>query len=83
VRETEGRILEISTLNHLFSTQVVQQAQKIEQLYQEALHATVHMQRGNAELVKAHGYNSSGRKWFVLLMLMASLVLLVLDYITP
>ena len=61
----------------------VSQAQKIEQLYQEALQATVHMQRGNAELVKAHGYNTSGRKWFVLVMLMASLVLLVLDYITP
>jgi len=82
VRETEGRVVEISTLNHLFSTQVVQQAQQIETLYQQALQATLHIERGNHELRKAAHYNKGGRKWFVYVMLVASLLLLFLDWIT-
>jgi syntaxin 18 len=36
VQETERRMLEMSALNHLFSTHVLHQAQQIELLYLQA-----------------------------------------------
>eukprot|EP00238_Polyblepharides_amylifera_P013300 CAMPEP_0196583172 /NCGR_PEP_ID=MMETSP1081-20130531/42374_1 /TAXON_ID=36882 /ORGANISM="Pyramimonas amylifera, Strain CCMP720" /LENGTH=305 /DNA_ID=CAMNT_0041903981 /DNA_START=136 /DNA_END=1050 /DNA_ORIENTATION=+ len=80
VRETEGRVVEISTLNHLFSTQIVQQAAQIEKLYQNAIEATIYMDKGNVQLQKAVSYNSSGRKYFIIIILMAALLLLFMDW---
>lgn len=35
VQETERKMLEMSALNHLFSTHVLHQAQQIERLYEQ------------------------------------------------
>ena len=37
VQETETKMVEMSALNHLMSTHVLQQAQQIEQLYEQVL----------------------------------------------
>jgi t-SNARE complex subunit (syntaxin) len=58
------------------------QAQQIEMLYKQALEATFHLERGNKELHKTVEYNRGGRKYFLYLILMATLLLLFLDYIT-
>ncbi|KAF3433543.1 hypothetical protein FNV43_RR24645 [Rhamnella rubrinervis] len=59
VQETETKMVEMSALNHLMSTHVLQQAQQIEQLYDQAVAATMNVELGNKELSQAIRRNSS------------------------
>ncbi|KAK7401610.1 hypothetical protein VNO78_13224 [Psophocarpus tetragonolobus] len=47
VQETETKMVEMSALNHLMSTHVLQQAQQIEHLYEQAVEATKNVELGN------------------------------------
>ncbi|KAL3688506.1 hypothetical protein R1sor_014815 [Riccia sorocarpa] len=80
VQETERKMLEVSALNHLFSTHVLHQAQQIELLYQQALDATTFVEKGNKELTKAIKRSSSSRLYIVLVMTVLTLTLLFLDW---
>ncbi|KAL6563172.1 Syntaxin-81 [Orobanche hederae] len=58
VQETETKMVEMSALNHLMSTHVLQQAQQIEYLYEQAVEATKNVELGNKELSQAIQRNS-------------------------
>ncbi|KAK4352965.1 hypothetical protein RND71_028483 [Anisodus tanguticus] len=53
VQETETKMVEMSALNHLMSSHVLQQAQQIELLYEQAVEATQNVELGNKELSQA------------------------------
>ncbi|XP_011628097.1 syntaxin-81 [Amborella trichopoda] len=80
VQETETKMVEMSALNHLMSTHVLQQAQQIEHLYEQAVEATNNVERGNTELSKAIERNSSSRTFLLLVLLVLPLALLFLDW---
>eukprot|EP01018_Ginkgo_biloba_P009324 Gb_05891 [translate_table: standard] len=80
VQETEAKMVEMSALNHLFSTHVLQQAQQIECLYEQAIEATQNVQKGNKELAKAIERNSSSRTFLLLFLVVLPLSLLFLDW---
>ncbi|CAM6101060.1 unnamed protein product [Calypogeia fissa] len=80
VQDTERKMLEVSALNHLFSTHVLKQAQQIEKLYQQALDATQNVDKGNLELVKAIQRSSSSRLYILLVVIVLSFGLLFLDW---
>lgn len=80
VQETERKMLEVSALNHLFSTHVLHQAQQIEKLYHQALDATSNIEKGNKELKKAIRRSSSSRLYILLVMIVLTLSLLFLDW---
>jgi syntaxin 18 len=74
--QVERTMREITTLNQMISTAVMQQAESIEQLYNTAVEATINIQRGNKSLKKTLALNrSSTRVYFVLLMTASFLLL--------
>ncbi|GAB2211146.1 hypothetical protein Droror1_Dr00016438 [Drosera rotundifolia] len=80
VQETETKVLEISALNHMLSTNVLQQAQTIELLYEQAVEATRNVELGNKELSQAIQRNSSSRTFLVLFLFVLTFSVLFLDW---
>ncbi|KAL3581616.1 hypothetical protein D5086_015948 [Populus alba] len=82
VQETETKMLEMSALNHLMSTHVLQQAQQIELLYEQAVEATKNVELGNKELSQAIQRNSSSRTFLLLFLSVLTFSILFLDWPT-
>ncbi|KAK1272193.1 Syntaxin-81 [Acorus gramineus] len=80
VQETETKMVEMSALNHLMSTHVLQQAQQIEVLYDQAVEATKNVESGNKELSQAIQRNSSSRTFLVLFLFVLTFSILFLDW---
>ncbi|GAB2299645.1 Syntaxin-81 [Dionaea muscipula] len=80
VQETETKVLEMSTLNHILSTNVLQQAQTIEFLYEQAVEATGNVELGNKELSQAIQRNSSSRTFLLLFLFVLTFSVLFLDW---
>ncbi|KAJ6720528.1 SYNTAXIN-18 [Salix viminalis] len=80
VQETETKMVEMSALNHLMSTHVLQQAQQIELLYEQAVEATNNVQLGNKELSQAIQRNSSSRTFLLLFLFVLTFSILFLDW---
>ncbi|KAK9819333.1 hypothetical protein WJX74_007336 [Apatococcus lobatus] len=80
VNAVERSVREVATLSSLFSAQVMQQAEQIEQLYSEAVQATADIASGNVHLTKAIRYNTSTRKIMLVILLLASASLLFWDW---
>ncbi|KAI3853328.1 hypothetical protein MKX03_021882 [Papaver bracteatum] len=80
VQETETKMVEMSALNHLMSTHVLQQAQQIEFLYEQAVEATNNVEMGNKELTQAIDRNSSSRTFIVLFIVVLTFSVLFLDW---
>ncbi|CAH9113164.1 unnamed protein product [Cuscuta europaea] len=80
VQETETKMVEMSALNHLMSTHVLQQAQQIEYLYDQAVEATMNVELGNKELTKAIQRNSSSRTFLLLFLFVLTFSILFLDW---
>jgi hypothetical protein len=79
-QQVERSMREISTLNQMLSTAVMQQVESIEALYSNALEATQHIVRGNVSIKKTVEVNRSTRKYVFVLLLVASLLLLFFDW---
>lgn len=79
-QQTESKMVEMSALNHLMSTHVLQQAQQIELLYDQAVEATNNVQLGNKELSKAIQRNSSSRTFLLLFLFVLTFSVLFLDW---
>ncbi|KAL7108760.1 hypothetical protein ACP275_06G134200 [Erythranthe tilingii] len=80
VQETETKMVEMSALNHLMSTHVLQQAQQIEFLYEQAVEATKNVELGNKELSQAIQRNSSSRTFLLLFLFVLTFSILFLDW---
>ncbi|XP_059628047.1 syntaxin-81 isoform X2 [Cornus florida] len=80
VQETETKMVEMSALNHLMSTHVLQQAQQIELLYEQAVEATMNVELGNKELSQAIQRNSSSRTFLLLFLFVLTFSILFLDW---
>ncbi|PON82945.1 SNARE-complex protein Syntaxin-18, N-terminal [Trema orientale] len=80
VQETETKMVEMSALNHLMATHVLQQAQQIEQLYDQAVEATKNVELGNKELSQAIQRNSSSRTFLILFLFVLTFSILFLDW---
>ncbi|KAM7271504.1 hypothetical protein ACFE04_030718 [Oxalis oulophora] len=80
VQQTETKMVEMSALNHLMATHVLQQAQQIEQLYEQAVEATNNVQLGNKELTQAIERNSSSRTFLILFLFVLTFSVLFLDW---
>ncbi|MQL75187.1 hypothetical protein Taro_007575 [Colocasia esculenta] len=80
VQETETKMVEMSALNHLMSTHVLQQAQQIEHLYEQAIEATKNVESGNKELSQTIQRNSSSRTFLLLFLFILTFSVLFLDW---
>ncbi|XP_051143100.1 syntaxin-81 [Andrographis paniculata] len=80
VQDTETKMVEMSALNHLMSTHVLQQAQQIEYLYDQAVEATKNVELGNKELSQAIQRNSSSRTFLLLFLFVLTFSIIFLDW---
>jgi t-SNARE complex subunit (syntaxin) len=80
VHQVEKKMRDISTLNQLLSAAVMSQAEQIETIYNNAVDATFHLQRGNESLKKAVKLNRSSQLYIFVLLMTASLLLLFFDW---
>ncbi|XP_010543751.1 PREDICTED: syntaxin-81 [Tarenaya hassleriana] len=80
VQQTETKMVEMSALNHLMSTHVLQQAQQIEFLYEQAVEATKNVELGNKEISQAIQRNSSSRTFLLLFLFVLTFSILFLDW---
>lgn len=80
VQEAETKTVEISVLSHLMSTHVLQQAEQIEHLYEQAVEATNNVEQGNKELSQAIKRNSSSRTFLLLFLFVFTFSILFLDW---
>ncbi|KAL3650221.1 Syntaxin-81 [Castilleja foliolosa] len=80
VQETETKMVEMSALNHLMSTHVLQQSQQIEYLYDQAVEATKNVELGNKELSQAIQRNSSSRTFLLLFLFVLTFSIIFLDW---
>lgn len=80
VQHTERTVREIATLNQIFSTAILHQSAQIEQLYTEAVAATGNISKANVQLEKTVKTKKSAQKWLFILLLLASVSLLFLDW---
>ena len=79
VHETEKMMIEIATLNQMLSSQIMNQSEQIEQVYTDAIQASLNMTRGNVHLKKAVNLNKSTMKYVAVILILASLTLLFFD----
>ncbi|XP_010462009.1 PREDICTED: syntaxin-81-like [Camelina sativa] len=79
-RQTETKMVEMSALNHLMATHVLQQAQQIEVLYDQAVEATKNVELGNKELSQAIQRNTSSRTFLLLFFFVLTFSVLFLDW---
>ncbi|KAL9667607.1 hypothetical protein QQ045_001969 [Rhodiola kirilowii] len=80
VQDTETKMVEMSALNHLMSTHILQQAQQIEVLYEQAVEATKNVELGNKELSQAIQRNSSSRTFLLMFLFVLTFSVLFLDW---
>ena len=81
VAQVERTVREITAMEQMISTAVMEQAEAIEQLYNVAVDATTHIKRGNEELRKTIAVNRSSTLYLVVMLLTASAMLVLFDWI--
>ncbi|GAO47367.1 hypothetical protein G7K_1575-t1 [Saitoella complicata NRRL Y-17804] len=70
----------LTNLQSVLVQHLVQQTELTDQLYDEAIMTAEEVQRGNMQLKKARERNSSTTKFILVFLIMASLILLFLDW---
>ncbi|KAL9983749.1 hypothetical protein ACROYT_G005971 [Oculina patagonica] len=80
VRQIEGRVVEISQLQEIFSEKVLHQSAQIDRIYETAVGTTENVKGGNEQIREAIKNNASFRVWILFFLVMCSLSLLFLDW---
>ncbi|KAG0057344.1 hypothetical protein BGZ83_011587 [Gryganskiella cystojenkinii] len=80
VRQIESSMLELSSLHSTIQEHLEIQTAQTNRLHEEAQTATNFIDAGNDQLLKAGKRNNSTRKWILFFLILASFVLLFLDW---
>ncbi|KAK3750777.1 hypothetical protein QZH41_015320 [Actinostola sp. cb2023] len=80
VRQIEGRVVEISRLQEIFSEKVLHQTHQIDRLYETSVGTTENVKSGNEQIREAIKNNASFRVWILFFLVMCSFSLLFLDW---
>ncbi|KAI9098335.1 hypothetical protein DFS34DRAFT_109512 [Phlyctochytrium arcticum] len=80
VRETTQSLQTISNLQSRLSHELQQQSETIDLLYDDAWRSTDRVKSANVQLVKAQRNLGDARIWILVFLVMASAILLFLDY---
>ncbi|KAI8343884.1 hypothetical protein BC941DRAFT_648 [Chlamydoabsidia padenii] len=80
VRQAEKALMEISTLQTQLTNHLAVQTMQTDRLYGDSLATTERVEQGNLQLLQAKERNRGTRKFMLIFLLGASLVLLFLDW---
>jgi len=81
-RDIEKQVMEISELMHIFSAKVSEQTQQIEGLHSSAINTRLHVDGATKELRKAAEHSVDFRVFVLLFLIISSVALLFLHWIT-
>uniref|UniRef100_A0A8C3TBY9 Syntaxin-18 n=1 Tax=Chelydra serpentina TaxID=8475 RepID=A0A8C3TBY9_CHESE len=80
VRQIEGKVVEISRLQEIFTEKVLQQDTEIDNIHQLVVGATENIKGGNEDIREAIKKNAGFRVWILFFLVMCSFSLLFLDW---
>lgn len=80
VRQIEGKVVEISRLQEIFTEKVLQQEVEIDNIHQLVVGATENIKEGNEDIREAIKNNAGFRVWILFFLVMCSFSLLFLDW---
>ncbi|KAM9678071.1 syntaxin-18 isoform 1-T1 [Trichechus inunguis] len=80
VRQIEGKVVEISRLQEIFTEKVLQQEAEIDNIHQLVVGATENIKEGNEDIREAIKNNAGFRVWILFFLVMCSFSLLFLDW---
>nr|XP_032631672.1 syntaxin-18 isoform X1 [Chelonoidis abingdonii] len=80
VRQIEGKVVEISRLQEIFTEKVLQQDTEIDTIHQLVVGATENIKGGNEDIREAIQKNAGFRVWILFFLVMCSFSLLFLDW---
>jgi len=80
VRQIEGKVVEISQLQEIFSEKVLHQSTQIDRIHETTVGTTESVKGGNEQIREAIKNNASFRVWILFFLVMCSLSLLFLDW---
>ncbi|KAI7801478.1 putative syntaxin-18 [Triplophysa rosa] len=80
VRHIEGKVVEISRLQEIFTEKVLQQDTEIDSIHQLVVGATENVKEGNEDIREAIKNNAGFRVWILFFLVMCSFSLLFLDW---
>ncbi|XP_064274734.1 syntaxin-18 isoform X1 [Passer domesticus] len=80
VRQIEGKVVEISRLQEIFTEKVLQQETDIDNIHQLVVGATENIKEGNEDIREAIKNNAGFRVWILFFLVMCSFSLLFLDW---
>ncbi|GAB1289607.1 Syntaxin-18 [Apodemus speciosus] len=80
VRQIEGKVVEISRLQEIFTEKVLQQETEIDSIHQLVVGATENIKEGNEDIREAIKNNAGFRVWILFFLVMCSFSLLFLDW---
>ncbi|KAI9248787.1 hypothetical protein BDA99DRAFT_524482 [Phascolomyces articulosus] len=80
VRNAEKALLEISTLQNELTSHLAAQTAQTDRLYADAIASTERVEQGNVQLIQTRERNRGTRHFTLFFLLMASFVLLFLDW---
>ncbi|KAM4810049.1 syntaxin-18 isoform 2-T2 [Rhinophrynus dorsalis] len=80
VRQIEGKVVEISRLQEIFTEKVLHQETEIDNIHQLVVGATENIKEGNEDIREAIKNNAGFRVWILFFLVMCSFSLLFLDW---
>ncbi|XP_053314247.1 syntaxin-18 isoform X2 [Spea bombifrons] len=80
VRQIEGKVVEISRLQEIFTEKVLHQETDIDHIHQLVVGATEDIKEGNEDIREAIKNNAGFRVWILFFLVMCSFSLLFLDW---
>ncbi|XP_061788776.1 syntaxin-18 [Nerophis lumbriciformis] len=80
VRQIEGKVVEISRLQEIFSEKVLHQETEIDNIHHLVVGATENVKEGNEDIREAIKNNAGFRVWILFFLVMCSFSLLFLDW---
>ncbi|XP_078066267.1 syntaxin-18 isoform X2 [Mustelus asterias] len=80
VRQIEGKVVEISRLQEIFTDKVLQQEKEIDNIHELVVGTTENVKEGNEDIREAIKNNAGFRVWILFFLVMCSFSLLFLDW---
>lgn len=80
VRQIEGRVVELSRLQEVFTERVLEQAGNIERIQDTLVGSTENVREGNEQIREAIKSNAGFRVWILFFLVVCSVSLLFLDW---
>jgi syntaxin 18 len=79
-RQIEGRVVELSRLQEVFTERVLEQAGNIERIQDTLVGSTENVREGNEQIREAIKSNAGFRVWILFFLVVCSVSLLFLDW---